>query len=117
MPASFVVRASPDFQDSITETGYEKYFQKGARIFAFQSDTSQQTRASFIQQKDSFVDTFYKTRAVKRQYGNQDTTYHRVWNGVNMYSSLYDYGTYTKVDLKVSIEKIKSMTNQAYTIL
>jgi hypothetical protein len=97
-----VVRASSDFQDSITETGYEKYFQKGARIFTFQSDNSQQTRASFIQQKDSFVDTFYKTRAVRRQYGNQDATYHRTWNGVNVYSNLYNYTNYRKVDIKVS---------------
>jgi hypothetical protein len=81
--------------------GYEKYFQKGARIFAYQTEPTRQTLPRFMEEKDAFVDTFYKTQALSRQYGNQDATYHRSWNDTNVYSNVYDYETYTKTEIKV----------------
>lgn len=101
LPGAIILRASSDFQDSITEMGYEKYFQKGARIFAYQAEPTRQTLPRFMDDKNAFVDTFYKTQALSRQYGNQDATYHRSWNDINVYSNVFDYETYTKTEIKV----------------
>ncbi|KAI8086635.1 uncharacterized protein BX664DRAFT_360149 [Halteromyces radiatus] len=107
LPGSFMVRASSDFQDSVTETGYEKYFQKGARIFSYQTEPySRQSMTSFIADKDVFVDMFYKTQAVARQYGNQDATFYRTWNDINIYSNVFDPETYTKTDIKNNVAAI-----------
>ncbi|ORZ19836.1 hypothetical protein BCR42DRAFT_410629 [Absidia repens] len=106
LPGAIIIRASSDFQDSITETGYEKYFQKGARIFACQTESTRQTLPDFMEHKDAFVDTFYKTQAVARQYGNQDATYYRPWNDLNVYSNVYDHETYIKTDIKNNVATI-----------
>ncbi|CAO3596873.1 unnamed protein product [Absidia cylindrospora] len=106
LPGAIIIRASSDFQDSITETGYEKYFQKGARIFACQTESTRQTLPGFMEHKAAFVDTFYKTQAVARQYGNEDTTYYRPWNDLNVYSNVYDHETYIKTDIKNNVAAI-----------
>ncbi|KAI8330371.1 hypothetical protein BC941DRAFT_441007 [Chlamydoabsidia padenii] len=106
LPGAIIIRASSDFQDSITEMGYEKYFQKGARIFAYQTEPARQTLPRFMDDKNAFVDTFYKTQAVSRQYGNQDATFYRSWNNVNVYSNVYDHETYTKTEIKNNVAAI-----------
>ncbi|ORZ20461.1 hypothetical protein BCR42DRAFT_408825 [Absidia repens] len=108
LPGSIMVRTFPDFQDSITETatGYEKYFKKGTRTFAYQAEPSCTIPVDFMKKRDSFVDAFYKAQAIQRQYGNQDATYHRVWKSHQVYSNVYDQETYAKTEIKNNVATI-----------
>ncbi|CAO3617471.1 unnamed protein product [Cunninghamella blakesleeana] len=106
LPNSITIRATSDFQERRdTVATSEKHFTKGARVYQI-DENSNKKQSSCINDKNHFVDSFYKNQAYSKLNGNNDTTYYRNWNDINVYSNVYDYETYSKVEFKNNIVAI-----------
>ncbi|CAO3599610.1 unnamed protein product [Absidia cylindrospora] len=89
------IQPTSERRDSLSSVTFEKYFRKGPRLFSI----TQQPHSKSISARD-FSKAVEETKALARMYNEDDQAYERQWDGMNVYSSIYNVENYKRAKCK-----------------
>ncbi|KAI8090008.1 uncharacterized protein BX664DRAFT_359485 [Halteromyces radiatus] len=83
------IQPKSERRDSLSSITFEKYFRKCPRLFSIIQHPNETTTTV-----QGFREAFEKAKALAKQYSENDQVYQRQWDGINVYSNIYNVDDY-----------------------